>query len=461
MNTLKAIELEQALIGGLLLNNGPIDGVAAILQPEHMAEAAHAAIYADILRLSQRGHVDATLLAPRFADHPLLAQAGFGAYLEDLQAAAIRSAPLIDYAKQLLDLYKRRALIAAFQETTERLADPDQSFTASVRDLDALLTGLDVAGQGSPVVSFAAAQSAAMDLVDEGLRAGRAGHLSPFQRLNDLTGPLMPGNLIIIAARPAMGKTAFVTELALHLARKGQRTLFASLEMAQEELLERIAAKDLGLSFLDIGDYAGDLAAQRKVFDWLQGSRFAHLSLADLSAPNVAQIRALAKRQKKAGGLDVLIIDYLQLMSGPSRGMSEFAITEHNSKALKALAKELKICLICLSQLNRGVEGREDRRPRLQDLRNSGSIEQDADKVLMLYRPAYYLEQELPGAIDKAEAGREGAHEALHGLQSRLKAQRTILNIGVVKNRRGATGSADIGWDPRTMRFWGLEREAA
>ena len=456
MNKLKSVELEQALIGGLLLNNAAIDEVAALLQPEHLCEEAHAAIYHDIINLSAKGTVDATLLAPRYANHRLLRRAGFGQYLEDLQAAAPQTAPLVDYARTLLDLYKRRALIAEFQEKAERLMDTDQGFEEVVSDLEGRLTHLETTGYGAPILSLESVQDMAASALEESLQSGERGQGMRFERLTAIAKNLMPGNLVIIAARPAMGKTAFATEISLNFATKGKKTLFATLEMSNEELLERIAAKDLQISFLDVGDYADDADQQRKIFDWLRQKQIHNFWISDLSAPSFAQIRAIAKKQKKTQGLDFLIIDYLQLMSGPQKAMSEFAVTEYNSKALKSLAKELKICIICLSQLSRAVESRDDKCPRMQDLRNSGSIEQDADKILMLYREAYYLEQELPALIAKAKAGRAGAAEKLAEVERALERQKNILSVNIVKNRRGPTGSADIGWDAGNMRFWNL-----
>lgn len=456
MSATKSVELEQALIGGLFVRNDMVDEVSAILRPEHMCEEAHAAIYHAVLEAAPKGAFDATMLMPKFEGFELLKDAGGSQYLDDLQSSAIRSAPLLDYAKALLDLFKRRSLISTSMEMAERLQDPDEPLEALMSEFDATLTSLETTGHSMPVLTAQEAMERAGLSIEQEIQWGDYGYKTQWPRLNEIMRAMRPGNFIVVAARPAMGKSAFASEIGQSLASKGKKTLFATLEMGSEELLERIACKDLGLSFLDVEDYAQDLNKQRAVYDWLATKDLSNLWISELSAPNMAQIRAIAKRQKKSTGLDVLFIDYLQLMSGPTKGLTEFAITEFNSKALKALAKELKITIVCLSQLSRAVESRDDKRPKLQDLRNSGSIEQDADKVLMLYRPAYYLEQELPAAIERAEQGKSGASEALMQLQDRLDSQRNILSVGVMKNRRGSTGVADIGWDTSTMRFWSL-----
>ena len=295
-----------------------------------------------------------------------------------------------------------------------------------------------------------------------------AGISTGLMDLDGKLGGLHNSDLLILAGRPSMGKTSLATNIAYNAAaalkeglnEQGQRVLqdgaivgFFSLEMSSEQLATRILAERSGVQSHRIRQ--GDL--ERHEYDKLRDAaaelESLKLFIDDTGGISISQLAARARRQKRGGGLDLLIIDYLQLItgSGSKKGESRVQEVSEITMGLKALAKELNIPIIALSQLSRQVEQREDKRPQLSDLRESGSIEQDADAVLFVYRESYYLERQEP----------DDAGEKFAEWQDKMERLRNIAEVIVSKQRHGPIGKVELHFDPNVTKFSNLDKRYA
>ena len=365
----KSIELEQALLGGLMLSNAKLDEIADFLRPEHFSEEAHAKIFDTLTKLAETGQVDALKLRPYFENEELLATAGYGQYLEDLQIAAVASAPLRDYAQSIHDLYLRRQLIDTGADLINEAFDQDiddpaarQIERAEARLFNLAETGLTNSGPRS----LADAATKAVEIISEAIAnpGGVSGLATNFIELDQTLGGLQKSDLLILAARPAMGKTALATNIALNACRyKNAKIAFFSMEMSAEQLATRLLAEvsNIPSDKLRKGDF------DQKDFYRIHeaGSDLERLAffIDDTPALSVPGLRTRARRLKRThGGLDLIIVDYLQLMQGAGRNSGENRVQEISeiSRGLKSIAKELSLPIIALSQLSRQVEARED-----------------------------------------------------------------------------------------------------
>jgi len=445
------IDLEQAIIGTLMLSNNGIEQLSH-LRPEHFFDPLHEALFGSIeAMLSDGKPASPFTIGPKFAESgPVGSSPDVRTYLGSLVARAVSIGQLSAYADELIGLAARRTLIVtaedlraeAFDLSVERTAD-ELIEMAEARLYAVAPKQANDRGETSLADALAAAISEANDAHQRG--TGLAGQSTGFRDLDARTGGLSNGNFIVLAGRPSMGKTALGTNIAHNLASNGVPVAFFSLEMTASELSKRILARQSGVAVHKIargtfnpGDMADLLRAEQTL-------KTLPLTIDATGGLTVAQIRAKARRLRRKGKLDVLIVDYLQLMQGSQRpGSTRVAEVTEITTGLKALAKELGVPVIALSQLNRAVEARENKRPGLADLRESGSIEQDADVVLMCYREAYYVEREKPPATDQA---------AYADWLVRLNAVRDHAEVIIAKNRQGALGTVEMRFEGATTTF--------
>jgi len=463
------IEAEQALLGALLYDNGAYDRCDT-LRPEHFYEPFHARMFAAIESAVRKGQLaEPILIADKFANDPAFEELGGLRYLADLVDRAPSSAHARDFARVVSETAKRRELIRISGEIAQRAETPEDDDTAAslIEDAEAELYRLAESGQAAGgVVSFADAITGAVQMAaaayerDGGLSGTSTGLIDLDRKL----GGLHPSDLVILAARPSAGKTALACNIAFHAARNyayeqmpdgtrrttaGGQVLFFSLEMSAEQLANRILAEVSGIS----GDRIrkGEIEAHEfgRYRDAAIEIQEAPLYIDDTGGLQMAKLAARARRQKRMRGLDLIVVDYLQLVT--MGGKSENRVQEVSAitMGLKALAKELDVPVLALSQLSRQVEQREDKRPQLSDLRESGSIEQDADMVLFLYREEYYLERSRP---EPNTAGYEA-------WITKMDACRGRADVIIGKQRHGPIGTVTLAFNGEITKFSNLAQD--
>jgi len=460
------LEAEQALLGALMFDNSIFERLSDRLRGSHFYEPFHQRLYDAIEDHIRQGMLaEPTILMERFKQDPAFAEFGGLRYLADLMDRAPPGANAPDYARVVYDLALRRDLIRVGGEIIKEAPDPD---TPAIEQIEkAELTLYSLAETGAPssgFISFSAALNGALVMADEAYRrdgklAGLATHLVD---LDSKLGGMHPSDLLILAGRPSMGKTALATNIAFNVARNyrweptadGRKTVsggvvaFFSLEMSAEQLAARILseASEVPSEQIRRGDMTE--AEFRRFVEAAKALESCPLYIDDTPALPISQVAARARRLKRTHGLDVLIVDYLQLLRGSSKENRVQEVSEI-TQGLKAIAKELDIPVIALSQLSRAVENREDKRPQLSDLRESGSIEQDADVVMFVYRDEYYKEREKPGDHELEKMAQwQQVMEQVHG-----KAE-----VIIGKQRHGPIGSVELSFEGRFTRFGNLAK---
>lgn len=441
------VDSEAALCGALMLDNARIDGVADRLAPEDFSEPLLADIYAVIVREAALGRpANPITLRPYLIDHPALAEAGGVTYLNRLAAsnAASWSSPA-ELAAQIRALALRRVLVSGLNAASSLAADPAESNEVVIDRTESALSAATAAHEGAS--EFSAAQCLREMLEDmerpqHGVTCGR------IAALDRLMGPMRPKQLNIGAARPGMGKTALALSYSLGAALAGHGVLYVSLEMSAKELAMRLAA-DLcfdgreGVPFEAIRDGRLDGAQKMRVARAIARVEDAPFMVADYGSVSIGRLNMIVRRYKRrmaAAGrrLELVVVDYLQLVQPEGKGRSNYEAVSEVSRGLKAIAKDHDLAVFALAQLSRAVEQREDKRPHLSDLRDSGQIEQDADAVLFLYRHEYYLRQAQPDEGDPR-----------HGEWCRrLRDCEGALELILAKRRNGRTGKGQAV-------FWG------
>lgn len=466
------IEAEQALLGAIMLNNEAFYRAADFLMPEHFYEPVHREIFDVMARLIRSGKVATPLTVKTYLPEALTPEMKMAAYLARLAAESTTVLNAGDYARVVFELAQRRALIGLSQEIAHDAfhADVDATAGQQIEAAEKALYALaERGGQGGGFQPFNMALKSAIEMAGEAY--SRDGSLSGLATglvdLDRLLGGLQRSDLVILAARPAMGKTALATNIAFHAARAwrgavtpdgGRKTTdgamvgFFSLEMSAEQLATRILAAEAEISSADIRRGNIHESQFARLIDASNVMAGVPLHIDDTGGLNVAQLAARARRLKRQKGLDLLVIDYLQLLSGSQQGKASENRTQELTQittALKALAKELELPILALSQLSRAVEAREDKHPQLSDLRESGSIEQDADVVLFVYREEYYLKNREP---------KEGTEEHL-SWQAQMEREHGRAEVIIGKQRHGPTGTVQLSFDARLTRFGNLVRD--
>jgi replicative DNA helicase len=432
-----SIEAEQQLLGAILTNNDVFDRIASIIGPQHFYDPVHARIYEiAAARIAKNNLASPVTLKAFMEDDEGLKELGGPAYLARLAGAAISSFAVRDYAQMIYDLAVRRDLIALGRDISAKAAKVDVSSEPREQIVEAEQALYKMAEQGRSESGFQSFLKAVTDAVNVANAAyqregGLAGISTGLVDMDRKLGGLHKSDLLILAGRPSMGKTSLATNIAFNIAkayRKGLRpdgtegtveggvVGFYSLEMSAEQLAARILSEAAEVPSEQIR--RGDMTETefRRFVDAAKSLEACPLYIDDTPALPISQLAARARRLKRTHGLDVLIIDYLQLVKGTGKGDNRVNEISEISQGLKAIAKELDIPVIALSQLSRQVESREDKRPQLSDLRESGSIEQDADVVMFVFREEYYKEREKPGEhdLEKMAAWQEEM-ERLHG----------------------------------------------
>lgn len=462
------IEAEQALLGALMVNNDVYDRIASLVNDTHFYDPVHGRIF-DIAaqRIQKNALASPVTLKAFMEDDPGLAELGGPAYLARLAGAAISVFAARDYAQMIYDLAIRRDLISIGQEIAGKAATVDVHSEPSDQIVEAEQQLYQLGEQGNADTGFQSFLKAVTDAVQVANAAymrdgGMAGISTGLVDMDKKLGGLHKSDLLILAGRPSMGKTSLATNIAYNIAKvykKGQLpdggegaveggvVGFYSLEMSSEQLAARILSEASEVPSEQIR--RGDMTETefRRFVEAAKSLESCPLFIDDTPALPISQLAARARRLKRTHGLDVLIVDYLQLVRGTGRSENRVNEISEITQGLKAIAKELEIPVIALSQLSRQVENREDKRPQLSDLRESGSIEQDADVVMFVFREEYYKEREKPGDHDiDAMMKWQDEMEHLHG--------RAEVVIG--KQRHGPIGTVELSFEGRFTRFGNL-----
>ncbi|WP_299962327.1 replicative DNA helicase [uncultured Roseobacter sp.] len=463
-----SIEAEQQLLGAILTNNDIYDRVASIIGPKHFYDPVHARIFEIAsARIAKNNLASPVTLKAFMEEDEGLKELGGPAYLARLAGAAISAFAVRDYAQMIYDLAVRRDLIQLGREISDKAATVDVASEPREQIVEAEQALYKLAEQGQVESGFQSFLKAVTDAVNVANAAyqregGLAGVSTGLIDMDKKLGGLHRSDLLILAGRPSMGKTSLATNIAFNIAKTYKRGKlpdgsegaveggvvgFYSLEMSAEQLAARILSEAAEVPSEQIR--RGDMTEGefRRFVDAAKALEACPLYIDDTPALPIAQLAARARRLKRTYGLDVLIVDYLQLVRGTGKSENRVNEISEITMGLKAIAKELDIPVIALSQLSRQVENREDKRPQLSDLRESGSIEQDADVVMFVFREEYYKEREKPGDHDlEAMAKWQEEMERLHG--------RAEVVIG--KQRHGPIGTVELSFEGRFTRFGNL-----
>jgi len=468
---------EQALLGALLANNKALERVSDFLLADHFVDPINGRIYAAIARRVDAGQLaDAITLKAEFEHSGVLDEVGGTAYLAQLLGAMVGIINAGEYGRAVHDAWMRRQLIEIGEVVVNNAfgAQPELDGSAQVEAAEQQLFDLATrGGSDGGFISFERALTLAITNAETAFhRAGGVSGLSTGLRdLDKKTGGLHPSDLLIIAGRPGMGKSAIATKIAFGAAkalvaeaREADPTAMAkatvaifSLEMSAEQLATRLLSEESRVSGERIR--RGDIG--QKEFDrFVQVSREIGglpLHIDDTPAITISALRTRCRRLKRTKGLALVVIDYLQLMRPAAGTKPESRVLEVSmiTQGLKAIAKELNVPVIALSQLSRAVESREDKRPLLSDLRESGSIEQDADVVMFIFRDEYYLQQRAPKQL--AFDNDDKFHTAVEKWQRDMDTVHNRAELLIEKNRHGATGKIDLYFEGEFTRFADLD----
>lgn len=463
------IPAEQSLLGALLVNNEALSRLGDQLMAEHFYEPLHARIFEAIRKFNDKGLVaNPVTLKHYFDQDAALADIGGGAYLAKLAGAAITVINITDYSTMIYDLALKRQLIAIGEEVVNEafLHAIDMPATSQIENAEQKLFNLSIEGSGDK--GFRSIKQSIIGSIKQAEYAyknngGVVGLTTGLVDMDKLLGGLQRSDLLILAGRPSMGKTALAVNVAyngcLALAKEaadsGKPTKevgcvgFFSLEMSGEQLTTRMLSS------------ASKLNSHKIIQGRLNSEEFAHLVrtsnimasmpffIDDTPALTIASLRTRARRLKRQNNLRLLVVDYLQLLRGNSAASQANRVQEVSeiTQGLKAIAKELDVPVVALSQLSRAVEQREDKRPLLSDLRESGSIEQDADVVLFIFREEYYLARSMPSMDDdvKFQKWQEDMNKVMN-----------VAEVIVAKHRNGPIGTVKLRFEPNLTEFSNL-----
>ncbi len=457
-------EAEQALLGAILANNRAYEKVSEFLAPEHFSDPLMGRIYGACGRLIERGQLaDVLTLKPLFERDPALEEADGAQFLVRLAGSVVTVINAQDYGRTIHDHHLRRQLIDIGEDVVNEAYTLEVDNPA-VQQIEAAEQKLyDLATEGRPeggFETFDTAMTGALEMAEAAFRKDShvSGVSTGLRDLDKWLGGLQASDLVVLAGRPGMGKTALATNIAFNAAhayrasegREGAVVGFYSLEMSAEQLATRILAERAEVS----SDEIRRGAIQSRQFDRivLASQEISRLPLFidDTPALTVAGLRTRARRLKRQHNLGLIVVDYRQLVSGSRSARNENRVQEISeiTRGLKTLAKELDVPVLALSQLSRAVEQRDDKHPQLADLRESGSIEQDADVVMFIYRDEYYKRQKEP-TLNTPEYAK---------WQDDLAKVYNQAEILIAKQRHGPTGKANLFFDGQFTRFRNLQK---
>jgi replicative DNA helicase len=457
------IEAEQALIGSILVSNEIYDEVSSIVDSQKFFDPIHVKIYETIEKLIAKGLLaNPITLKNYFENNDGLKELGGQEYLIKITKFSSSKKQTIDYANIIQEMHVRRELMKISQEILEEASHNNET-TASGEEMiqSAEKSLFDLAERGHFNQSFMKFESALNQTIDMARSAyqndeGIVGIPTGLTDLDSRLGGLHKQDLVIIAGRPSMGKTALATNIAFHAAKniekKGKKSsvAFFSLEMSSEQLSTRILSEQ---SRIKSNDIRRGKVSEKEFEQFIETSKNIFelpLYIDETPAITIAAISNRSRRIKRLFGLDLIIVDYIQLMrSGRKMEFNRVQEISEITQGLKALAKELNVPVLALSQLSRQVEQRDDKKPQLSDLRESGSIEQDADVVMFVFREAYYLERKEPtvGSIEHAE------------WRTKMDEISSLAEIMIGKQRHGPTGNVKVEFEAIYTKFKDLQNK--
>ncbi len=466
------IDAEKALLGAIFANNRAYEAVSEFLKPEHFAIGQNGRIFEACAKLVERGQIaDPVTLKNFFEQDQALAEIGGPAYLAELASSAVGLINAGEYGRLVYDLHLRRELINLGEDVVERAygGDVDETATGQIERAEQGL--YDLATRGEYEGGFQPFKTSVIDAIEMAEQAHKregslAGVGTGFTDIDKMLGGLHPSDLIILAGRPSMGKTALATNIAFNAAYthakskggEGGIVGFFSLEMSAEQLASRILSEQT------------DISSDRMRKGELSNEEFNRLVVAsqtlhqipiyidDTPALTVSALRTRARRLKRQHGLAMIVIDYLQLIaSSGSRSDNRVQEVSEITRGLKTLAKELDVPVLALSQLSRAVEQRDNKRPQLSDLRESGSIEQDADVVMFIFREEYYLERDIPA--QRQDESDEKHFDRKKRWEERLEIVRNVAEVIVAKQRHGPIGTVKLMFQGAFTRFGNLDQD--
>tara|TARA_B100001063_G_scaffold57205_1_gene51421 strand:- start:2235 stop:3668 length:1434 start_codon:yes stop_codon:yes gene_type:complete len=458
------LEAEQALLGSILVNNDIIDEVSSIISSAIFYDPAHVKIYEVIESLNNKGMIANPITLKNFFEKDnMLNDVGGTEYLVKLTRFSGSPKQAVDYAKIIHEMYLRRELVLI----SDKLSADTLNANSQEQNAENIIEGtekslFDLAERGSFSQSFLKFNEALDQTIEMATLAmksdqGIVGVPTGLADLDEKLGGLHKSDLVILAGRPGMGKTALATNIAYHaaqnlLSRQEKSSIaFFSLEMSSEQLSTRILSEQARIKSDDI---RRGKVTETEINRYIETSRNIYnlpLYIDETPAITISTLSNRARRIKRLFGLSLIVVDYIQLMRAPSsnnRGDNRVQEVSEITQGLKALAKELKVPVLALSQLSRAVESRDDKKPLLSDLRESGSIEQDADVVMFVYREAYYLENKQPklGSIEHAE------------WQSKMNDVNGLADIILGKQRHGPTGTVKVEFEGIYTKFKDLSK---
>ncbi len=456
------LEAEQALIGSVLVNNDVIDEVSTFIKPTIFYDPAHVKIYEVIENLNNKGMIaNPITLKNYFEKDNMLNEVGGTEYLVKLTRFSGSTKQAIDYAKIIHEMYLRRELVSI----SEKLSYDTLNANTQEQDAENIIESTErslfnLAERGSFSQSFIEFKKAIDKTIEMATLAmqsdrGIVGVPTGLTDLDEKLGGLHKSDLIILAGRPSMGKTALATNIAYNAAQnilskqEKSSVAFFSLEMSSEQLSTRILSEQARIKSDSIRQ--GNVT-EEEINRYIETSRNIYnlpLFIDETPAITIATLSNRARRIKRLNGLSLIVVDYIQLMrSSSNRNEGRVQEISEITQGLKAIAKELSVPVLALSQLSRAVEQRDDKQPQLADLRESGSIEQDADVVMFVYREAYYLERKQPklGSIEHAE------------WQSKMNDVNGLADIILGKQRHGPTGTIKVEFEGIFTKFKDLSK---
>jgi replicative DNA helicase len=455
-------EAEQALLAALLYDNGAYEKISEFLIADHFSHPIHGKIYSAVTRLIEKGQIaDPITLKDFFEQDKNLEEIGGVQYLAELVGAFISVINVEEYGRLIRDYSLRRQLIHLGQDVASRAYTPSLEISALEQIEFAEQRLYELSSHGVSEKNFTPfSQALTLSLKSAEKAYKTDGHIvgvtTGLRDLDRWLGGLHPSDLIILAGRPSMGKTALATNIAFNAARSqakeksGAVVAFFSLEMSSEQLATRILAQESGVFSDKIR--RGDLRENDfpKFVEVSRELASLPLYIDDTPALSVSALRTRARRLQRKHGLGMIVVDYLQLLQAPHENgrRSDNRVNEISeiSRMLKAIAKELNVPVLALSQLSRAVEQRDDKRPQLADLRESGSIEQDADVVMFIFREEYY------------EARREPQRETdkHRQWQERIAQLYNMAEVIIAKQRHGPVGTIKLYYDGPLTKFGNL-----
>ena len=472
------LSAEAAVLGAILFDNNAYQRVADILRPSDFYAPAHQELFDVSATMIQQGRIaDGVTLREHFEKAEKLTEIGGARYLEQLLDSAAFGPEVGDYARMIRDLAMRRSLVGIGSELTGRALNPTPEENGERQIELAERQLFDLAERGSSGRGFTTFSEALTESLKNAeaafKREGKiAGIPTVLRDLDEKLGGLHRSDLIILAGRPSMGKTSLATNIAYNAAAAyraevqddgSKKTVdgaivgFFSLEMSNEQLATRIIAERTGITTHRIrqGDLdKSDFERLREATEELQNLP---LYIDDTGGISISQLAARARRLQRSVGLDMIVIDYLQLITVTSGNANANRVQEITqiTTSLKALAKDLNVPIIALSQLSRAVEQRDDKRPQLSDLRESGSIEQDVDVVIFVYREEYYLSRTEPGA----DPSDPSSNEKWSQWRERMDQVYGKAEVIIGKQRHGPIGRVELAFDSNITRFGDLSRD--